>query len=405
MKRKYNLVLGSNFGDEGKGQTCYNLARPFKSCLSILTNGGCQRGHTVVDDNNKRHVFQHFGSATRSDLDYNYFSRKFILNPIMFKIEYEALVKKSFISSDYKKIWFNNQCIFTTPFDMMANQIYELNRGENRHGSTGLGIFVTIARYREMHNFDLMKESNGVALSFANFMSRYTYEEAEDYLNKIRNYYLESFKKLNIKLEETDYFKPFMAKFTIEHFLEDCQFMYKKMIVLPADSNILYEPEIETNCNSVIFENGQGLLLNCDETNVHTTPSCTDINYVVDALSKDKKSEDEIELNIYYITRPYITRHGAGPVNSKKLADFKSDDKTNIPNPWQGTIQYYELNINDLKERLIKSYALCSNYINKSFNCIPNLVVTHNDEMDREEEFKTAFKDSGWNLIFDRNKH
>ena len=400
MKRKLNLVLGSNYGDEGKGQTCYNLARSFKSCLSILTNGGCQRGHTVVNDNNIRHVFQHFGSATRSDLDYNYFSKKYILNPIMFKIEYEALISKNIISSDYNKIWFNNQCIFTTPFDMMANQIYELNRGENRHGSTGLGIFNTIARYRDMHNYDLINKSIGITLSFYKFMTTYSYEEAESYLYEIRDYYLKEFKKQNIKLEETDYFKPFMAEFTIEHFLEDCQFMYKKMTVLPTDSNILYEQEIQANCYTFIFENGQGLLLNCDETNVHTTPSCTDINYVVDAISKNQKNEDEIELNIYYTTRPYITRHGAGPVNSKKLVNFKSDDKTNIPNPWQGTIEYYELDINDLKNRLIKSFSFCSDYINDSFKCIPNLVITHNDEMDREKEFKDVFKDSGWNLIF-----
>ncbi len=405
MKRKLNLVLGSNYGDEGKGQTCYNLARSFKSCLSILTNGGCQRGHTVVNDNNISHVFQHFGSATRSDLDYNYFSKKFILNPIMFKIEYEALISKNIISKDYNNIWFNNQCIFTTPFDMMANQIYELKRGENRHGSTGLGIFVTIARYRDMHNYDLINKSIGTTLSFDKFMTTYTYEEAEGYLYEIRDYYLKEFKKQNIKLEETDYFKPFMAKFTIEHFLDDCLFMYKKMKALPTDSNILYEAEIIANTNNVIYENGQGLLLNCDETNVHTTPSCTDINYLVDALSKNKKNEDEIELNIYYITRPYITRHGAGPVNSKKLVNFKSDDKTNIPNPWQGTIEYYELDINDLKNRLIKSFSFCSDYINDSFKCIPNLVITHNDEMDREEEFSKTFNNLGWNLIFDRNKH
>ena len=190
MKRNFNLVLGSNYGDEGKGQTCYNLARPFKSCLTILTNVGCQRGHTVVNDNNLRHVFQHFGSATRSDLDYNYFSKKFILNPIMFKMEYEALVKKAIISSDYKNILFNEQCIFTTPFDMMANQIFELKRGDKRHGSTGLGIFATITRYREMNNYDLMKESNTVSICFNNFMKMYTYEEAKDYLYKIREYYL-----------------------------------------------------------------------------------------------------------------------------------------------------------------------------------------------------------------------
>ncbi len=400
MKRKYNLVLGSNYGDEGKGQTCFNLARPYKSCLSILTNGGCQRGHTVVNDNKIRHVFQHFGSATRSDLDYNYFSRKFILNPITFRIEYEALVEKGIISQDYNKIWFNNQCIFTTPFDMMSNQIYELNRGENKHGSTGLGIYNTIARYRDMHNYDLINKSIGTTLSFNKFMTMYTYEEAESYLYEIRDYYLKEFKKQNIKLEETAYFKPFMAKFTIEHFLDDCQFMFHKMTVLPTNSNILYEPEIQTKCNTVIYENGQGLLLNCDENNVHTTPSCTDINYVVDTLARNKKSDDEIELNIYYITRPYITRHGAGPVNSKKLENFKSDDKTNIPNPWQGTIQYYELDINNLKERLIQSFSLCSDYMNESFKCIPNLVITQNDEMNREEEFRNAFNNLGWNLIF-----
>ena len=109
-----------------------------------------------------------------------------------------------------------------------------------------------------MQNYDLMKESNAVSLSFNSFMKMYTYEEAEDYLYKIREYYLKTFKELNIKLEETDYYKAFMADFTIEHFLDDCQFMYNKMKVLPANSNILYEPEIKANCNTIILENGQG---------------------------------------------------------------------------------------------------------------------------------------------------
>jgi adenylosuccinate synthase len=123
MKRKLNLVLGSNYGDEGKGQTCYNLARPFKSCLSILTNGGCQRGHTVINDNNIRHVFQHFGSPTRSDLDYNYFSKKFILNPIMFKIEYEALVSKNIISSEMTVLPTNSNILYEPEIQANCNTI------------------------------------------------------------------------------------------------------------------------------------------------------------------------------------------------------------------------------------------------------------------------------------------
>ena len=62
------VVIGANFGDEGKGlMTDYFCAEAIKkneSCIVALCNGGAQRGHTVVTPDGTRHVFHHFGSGT-----------------------------------------------------------------------------------------------------------------------------------------------------------------------------------------------------------------------------------------------------------------------------------------------------------------------------------------------------
>nr|WP_279048354.1 adenylosuccinate synthetase [Bifidobacterium catenulatum] len=61
------IVVGANFGDEGKGLMadyfCHQAVSQGKKCLNVLTNGGAQRGHTVVYTDRKRHVFKHFSSG------------------------------------------------------------------------------------------------------------------------------------------------------------------------------------------------------------------------------------------------------------------------------------------------------------------------------------------------------
>ena len=64
MRAAY-AVIGAHYGDEGKGQVTAWLCRRLKEehpdakVLNVLTNGGCQRGHTVhiSGDNDFRHVF------------------------------------------------------------------------------------------------------------------------------------------------------------------------------------------------------------------------------------------------------------------------------------------------------------------------------------------------------------
>ena len=94
-KIEVKVVIGSNYGDEGKGlATRYFSQQSIQNgnpCLNILYNGGCQRGHTVELKNGLRHVFHHFGSGSFDYAD-TYFDRDFIVNPMVFVKEYNELL-------------------------------------------------------------------------------------------------------------------------------------------------------------------------------------------------------------------------------------------------------------------------------------------------------------------------
>ena len=50
------IVIGANFGDEGKGlMVDYFSQKP--NSIVVCSNGGAQRGHTVTTPNGIRHIF------------------------------------------------------------------------------------------------------------------------------------------------------------------------------------------------------------------------------------------------------------------------------------------------------------------------------------------------------------
>lgn len=77
---KGRIIIGSNWGDEGKGTVVAHYAKNATGkVLNVLTNGGPQRGHTVVKDG-EVFTFKHFGSGMCFGADI-YFSKDFIVNP------------------------------------------------------------------------------------------------------------------------------------------------------------------------------------------------------------------------------------------------------------------------------------------------------------------------------------
>ena len=79
----------------------------------------------------------------------------------------------------------------------------------------------------------------------------------------------------------------------------------------------------------------------------HVTRSYTGIKNACELLK-----EWGIEsADVYYVTRSYLTRHGAGPMPFEDQNLFYVD-KTNMPNEYQGTLRFAPLNIDLLKSAI-----------------------------------------------------
>lgn len=354
------IIVGANYGDEGKGTVTAHYAKHSANALNILTNGGAQRGHSIVSEHGS-HTFQHFGSGTYYGAA-NYYSRFFILNPMQFAKEYEALVVKPSV------IYRHEDCRWTTPYDMMANAITE--ELQKRHASCGMGIWNTIKRYRETgtRSFD----------SFCDLPVRMQIEE----MYMVKAYY-------DRKITIPELWKHVWDSQTlIANFLYDCKFM-REHTTPNKDKDVGMLAGIYKD---LIFENGQGLLL-CDtgKDTADTTPSDTGLKNAISILKdmgvmdENGKAVGDSIITAHYVTRPYLTRHGDGGMENESkraiISDGVAEDRTNHYNQYQGIFRYGKLDIGSLKERIEANAGI-----------IPyEIELTHCDEMDRVGEFKQMF--------------
>ena len=356
------IVIGSGFGDEGKGYMTDYFANEAKeqnkSCLVVCHNGGSQKGHTVISPSGLRHIFHHFGSGNIAGAD-TYISKDFIVNPIIFNKEYEDLKRKGIVT----KTFIHKDCLVTTPFDMMINQIVEEYRNENRHGSCGLGINETIVRNLKMNKriFELSK------LSFIDIAS---------FLDDVAEYVPIRLHELGVDSISTKWLDILSKRYNIiANYMYDLYEMLKRGEFV--DDSIFDKYEY------VIFEGAQGLLL--DQNNMeyfpHLTPSNTGITNPVNMI-KDKNVTD---IEACYATRTYMTRHGAGRFDSECSKDEINPnmvDLTNVPNEFQGTLRYGKLDLNDLKNRIEKDFDSNRN----GLNIKKSLAITHINEYGIDEE-------------------
>ncbi|HCB15329.1 MAG TPA: adenylosuccinate synthase, partial [Gammaproteobacteria bacterium] len=112
------VVIGAQFGDEGKGRWVdYYAAKNSDDGIVIRFNGGAQAGHTVVTPDGRRHVFSHIGSGAFAGAK-TFLSRFFVCNPILFLKEREKLA-----ALGIKPVTgIDPASPVTTPYDMMINQ-------------------------------------------------------------------------------------------------------------------------------------------------------------------------------------------------------------------------------------------------------------------------------------------
>ena len=365
MKNKpksIDIVIGANAGDEGKGNVTDLFCMKEDPVLGILTNGGPQRGHTVRSGK-IRHVFSHFCAGTLNGAA-TWFAPSYMINPMQFVREYNELLALGVRPG----VFIDPRCRFTTPWDMMLNQ--GSRQTDGTHHTCGMGIWETYQRYTDPD-----------ALPIGAYLDL-TETEKTRYLIKIRDRAI-----LRMKEEMPG---PVLAKWLPS--AESCTLLFRFM----ADTEdmcrmkgVLIGEEILHLYSHLVFENGQGLLLDWsddEEEAVYTTPSRTGI-YEADRLIERNFTGQTVQA--CYVTRTYLTRHGDGPLDlecRREELDRRVCETTNVTNPFQGHFRYGKMDTGALDMRVRKDFD--GHGKNNTWKLA--LAITHTDEYDPGEELLQA---------------
>jgi adenylosuccinate synthase len=323
-------VIGASFGDCGKGVVTDYLCTTQGAGVVVRFSGGANAGHTVVRPDGKRHVFKHFGSGTLAGVP-TFLSQFFVCNPILFFEEGKLLGELGVPAN----VFVHPDCLITTFADMIINQQLEIDRGADRHGSVGVGVNETIMR----------SGLPELKITMADIWNR---APIEDLLREICGKYAQW--RCGRTVDNADEM--------IAAFVHRCELFAEAV-----------HPGGIADCRNLdpVFEGSQGLLL--DQNNEAFFPHLTRSNTGMQNVRTLCAQAGIDDIDAYYVSRTYLTRHGAGPLPGEdpKMSYF---DDTNSEHDFQGKIRFARLDHAALRQRCTKDYG-SDDY---------NLVLTHCDQ-------------------------
>lgn len=137
----------------------------------------------------------------------------------------------------------------------------------------------------------------------------------------------------------------------INHYIQDLYFMQEHCDL------VCFERHFVEHYDTVIYEGAQGLALDMNNLNdfPYLTPSQTTPIVPIKTIVKDKWDITPEQIEVCYVTRSYMTRHGVGPLPTEcKKEEINSDieDLTNVPNPFQDTLRYGKFDFVGFENRI-----------------------------------------------------
>lgn len=311
-------IIGCHYGDEGKGLATDFYASGPGTVLVIRHNGGAQSGHTV-EIGDRRFVFHELSSGSFRGAD-TYWAPTFF--PDLYKLG-EELDAFGALAGSRPKVLASPVTPVTTIDDVLINMLLESSRGEQRHGSCGMGINEADLRTKAGFGIRIGELASGSA------------ERLRKRLQEIRREY--SFPHLQEYglFDRTE--EPYAGLLRDDGVLN----RYAETVFRNLSAVILADPpdRLFLRYDDLVFENGQGLRLDGEnrEEWPHVTASRTGLPNVIELLDSAGLRLDRA----VYVSRSYLTRHGAGCAGceSAELSACFSD-RTNTENPWQGRIRY-----------------------------------------------------------------
>lgn len=338
--KKAQIVIGLGFGDEGKGITTDFLSHQNPESIVIRFSGGQQAAHTVMIDG-KKHVHSSFASGALRGLP-SYYSEHCTIHPTFLFNEREELKEQK----GNIELHIHPLAKITTPFDVWQNR---KNTKNLEHGTCGKGVGATMKRHESPYKLFaidliaprqmLIEKLKGIAYYYGFIDGIQIEEELEDFLQAI--------KEINWKISDYNYLKSF---------------------------------------ENLIFEGSQGILLDMDHG---VFPNVTYANTTSKNAYEICKYLNIQDIEMYYVTRNYSTRHGSGWMSNEKEMHLKNnEEETCVFNEYQKELRFGNLDYDLLNYALQLDAAY-------TFSTKKNLVVTCLDQTENSFQLgklKTKFE-------------
>jgi adenylosuccinate synthase len=279
MKKKVDVLLGLQWGDEGKGKVV-DVLTPQYDVISRF-QGGPNAGHTL-EFNGLKQVLHTIPSGIFRENKINVIGNGVVLDPAIFKKEIESIAKIGFDLSETLLI--SKKAHLIMPTHRLLDAASEASKGDTKIGSTLKGIGPT---YRDKIGRDGLR----VGDLTSNFIEKYNSRKEQHLiiLEKLYNYdYSEQLEKF-----ESEWFEG------IE--------LLKKFKLIDSEN---YVNKALGEGRSVIAEGAQGTLLDIDfgsypfvtSSNTICAGACTGLGIAPGNIGK-----------VYGIFKAYCTRVGMGP--------------------------------------------------------------------------------------------
>ncbi|MFV0346671.1 MAG: adenylosuccinate synthase [Bacteroidales bacterium] len=279
MSSKADILLGLQWGDEGKGKIVDVLTPDYDVVARF--QGGPNAGHTL-EFNGIKQVLHTIPSGIFREGCINVIGNGVVIDPAIFKKEIDNLREKGFDISN--NLLISNKASIILPTHRLLDQASEEAKGKGKIGSTLKGIGPT---YRDK----IGREGLRIGDIFSNFESKYE-KKKQQHISILSSQY-----NFDYKLSLAEYEQEWLAGI-------DCIKQFST-----TDSEYFINDSLDGG-KSVLAEGAQGTLLDIDfgsypfvtSSNTVTAGACTGLGIAPSKVGK-----------VIGIFKAYCTRVGSGP--------------------------------------------------------------------------------------------
>lgn len=273
-----SLVIGSQWGDEGKGKIIDVLAE--KSDYVVRYHGGNNAGHTVIA-NGKKYPFHLVPSGILHPKSIGVITNGTVLDLEVLISEIETLEKDGIKLKD--KLFISEHCHIVLPYHKALDEAYENARGKNKLGTTRRGISQTYADKVSYNGIRLYELKN-----WEEFEKKFAFQA------EVKNKILKTFdvKPVNIKSE-----------------LEKYKNFRERLLPFLADTFQLLKSSI-SNHKSILLEGAHGVMLDND---FGSYPFVTGSNVITGGVNTGSGIPVQKIDGVWAVVKAYTSKVGEGP--------------------------------------------------------------------------------------------